>query len=85
MFALWCFLVVAKPTIPPTASIIIKIQPPISMLSFVCGDFVEVLVTRLLLLVFFVKKRLFYEIYGVTLIYNEKEFLGIHREVCLMI
>lgn len=55
------------------------------MLSFVCGDFVEVLVTRLLLLVFFVKKKLFYEIYDVTWIYNEKEFLGIHREVCLMI
>ena len=38
MFALGCFLVIAKPAIRPTASIIIKIQPLISMLSFVCGD-----------------------------------------------
>lgn len=53
MFALGCFLVIAKAAIPPTASIIIKIQPLISMLSFVCGD---VLIIGLLFYYYFLLK-----------------------------
>lgn len=57
MFALGCFLVIAKPAIRPTASIIIKIQPLISMLSFVCGD---VLIIGLLFYYYFLLKKIGY-------------------------
>ena len=57
MFALGCFLVIAKPAIPPTASIIIKIQPLISMLSFVCDD---VLIIGLLFYYCFLLKKIGY-------------------------
>ena len=65
MFALGCFLVMAKPAIPPTASIIVKIQPLVSMASFVCGD--VLMIGLLFYYCFFVKEDwLFDEIYGVT-------------------
>ena len=65
MFALGCWLVIAKPAIRPTASIIIKIQPLVSMSSFVCGD--VLMIGLLFYYCFFIKEDwLFDEIYGVT-------------------